>query len=163
MRRILRAVDIHSHQINSRFGITTPQLLCLHALEASGPLTLSELSKLLSLSSSTVLGIVDRLEAKNLIRRERLQADRRKVLLQISEEGLKVTRDAPSLLQKRFSISLAGLEESERLMLTGALERVVELMGVNNVDASPNLISTDQINPEENDDNSTTKKHTQKH
>ncbi len=145
LRRIIRAVDIHSRKLNNEFHITAPQLICLYSLENHGNMTLSDLDKDVNLGTSTVNGIVDRLEEKQCLTRTRSSEDRRKVVLAITESGREVTRQAPMLLQDRLSASLRQLPELEQATITLSLERVVELMEAEYLDASPNLLPDSQI------------------
>ena len=140
LRRIIRAVDIYSRNINARFGVTVPQIICLHSLQSRERMTLSELAGQMNLSTSTVNGIVDRLELKGLIQRQRSRQDRRKVYVELLEPGRQLIRSAPPLLQGRLSQALPRLSGSEQAAIASALERVVELMEVEHLDASPNLM-----------------------
>ena len=76
IRRIIRAVDLHSRKLSSQHKITTPQLVCLLAIVEKEPTRLSDIAKSISLSPATVIGILDRLEAKGFVRRERSTTDR---------------------------------------------------------------------------------------
>ena len=95
LRKIIRAVDIHSRKLNKEFKITTPQLICLHSLRDSGPMTLSQLANDVSLGTSTTTGIVDRLVTKQFVTRTRSEQDRRKISLVITEAGQKLIELAP--------------------------------------------------------------------
>ncbi len=128
LRRIIRAVDIHSRKLNSEFKITAPQMICLYSLARQDKMTLSELAKEVSLGVSTVNGIVDRLEEKELLTRNRSKEDRRKVLLEPTDAGRELTIAAPSLLQNRFSDRLKNLPELEQAAIALSLERIVQLM-----------------------------------
>ena len=145
LRRIIRAVDVYSRKLNSGFGLTTPQLLCLHALDKDKTMTLSDLAKAVNLGASTVNGIVDRLEDKKYVLRQRSTNDRRKVYLIMTDIGKNIVEKAPSPLQDKLSSAMAGLPSSEQLNITRALERVVELMEVEQMAVSPNLISSIEI------------------
>ncbi len=145
LRRIIRAVDIHSRKLNNEFHITAPQMICLYSLAQHGDMTLSDLAKEVNLGTSTVNGIVDRLEEKQYLTRTRSSEDRRKVVLAITEDGREITRQAPMLLQDRLSASLRSLPELEQATITLSLERVVELMEAEYLDASPNLLPNSQI------------------
>lgn len=140
LRKIIRAVDIHSRKLNQHFHITTPQLICLHCLYQEGPMTLSRLANEVSLGASTTNGIVDRLEAKGLLSRTRSRIDRRKVELAVTEAGQKLIQSAPVPLQDSFCDALRRLPELEQAAITLSLERVVELMGAEHFDTSPNLV-----------------------
>lgn len=145
IRKIIRAVDIHSRKLYHNHKITTPQLICLYCLQSKGPMTLSQLAKEVSLGASTTNGIVDRLESRGLITRTRSVQDRRKVDLVITQEGGALTDAAPTLLQDQFAEALRRLSEEEQAAITLSLERVVELMGVEHLDSSPNLLPGDPV------------------
>ena len=141
LRRIMRAVDIHSHKLAAEFMVTGPQLLCLQTLHEDGPLTTSALAQLVHLSNSTVVGILDRVEQKNWIARERSSGDRRVVLVSITPEGDKFLSEAPGLLQDRLAEGLRRLPEKEQLSIAQALEKIVELLEMDLQDAAPLLVS----------------------
>ena len=146
IRRIIRAVDIHSRKLNNEFNITAPQMICLYALAKGGQMTQSELSKQVSMGTSSINGVIDRLEKKELVIRQRDTKDRRRVFVAVTDVGKEITQSAPSLLQERFSDALRSLPKLEQAAIALSLERVVELMEAGHLDASPNLISNSQIN-----------------
>ena len=148
LRRIIRAVDIHSRKLNSEFHLTAPQMICLYCLARQDGITLSRLAEEVSLGASTVTGIVDRLEAKGLVHRERSVQDRRKTLLSITAEGRKVIDASPALLQDRFARRLRDLPELEQATIALSLERVVEMMEAQHLDTSPNLITGTDLQPD---------------
>jgi DNA-binding MarR family transcriptional regulator len=67
-------------------GITGPQVRLLASLVARGPMTLTALSRTLSLSHSTTSGIVDRLEARGLVRRSADTRDRRRSTIAVTDQ-----------------------------------------------------------------------------
>ena len=139
LRRIMRAVDVHSRKLMAEYQITGPQLLCLQALQEDGPLTATALSKLVHLAVSTVVGILDRLEAKGWIVRERSTQDRRVVLVYISEEGRNLVNQAPLTLQNRLAGRLVKMPVKEQGLLAQAVETIVELLEVEDFGAAPIL------------------------
>ena len=139
LRRIIRAVDIHSRKLKSEHDITGPQLFCLHAIIDGGPLTATAIGKMVHLSPSTVIGILDRLEEKGLIHRQRDSKDRRLVNVTATEQGVEAVRNAPSPLQDSLGESLKRLPQLEQSTIALSLERVVELMEVGHIDAAPIL------------------------
>lgn len=130
LRRIMHFVDAYSKKLAVEHHITGPQLICLYSIVKEGPLTLSELGRRVSLSMSTVNGIVDRLDYKGLIVRERKDRDRRKVLITATDAGKKLTSQAPLPLQDRLAHAIAQLPELEQVSIALSFERVVEMMEI---------------------------------
>jgi DNA-binding MarR family transcriptional regulator len=128
LRRITRSIALHSRQLAACSHITAPQLICLRAVIDHGPLTATAISREVHVSASTVVGILDRLEDKGLVRRERGREDRRIVFVSATEQGIALARDTPSPLQKKLADALNALPELEQATITLSLERVVELM-----------------------------------
>lgn len=145
IRRVIRSVDKYSRKINTEFGLTTPQLLCLDALNKNSHIMTKELAKNVNLSESTVNGIVDRLEAKGYLTRNRSKEDRRKVFLLLTNEGRIVIHKTPSLLQDRFLSALAELDKDEIESITRSLGLIAELMEAEDLDVSPNLLPHTEI------------------
>lgn len=139
LRRIIRAIDLFSKRLSHSYHLTAPQLVCLSEIAENGPITSASLAKNVYLSPSTLVGIVDRLESKELITRERNKADRRQVALKITEAGEDVLLNAPSPLQDKLARALNSLPENDRNVILGALEQLVELMEAEEIDASPML------------------------
>lgn len=139
LRRIIRAVDMHSHQLASQHKITGPQLGCLIALKKEEPLTIAQLAKKVYLSPSTLVGIIDRLEEKHLVQRKRDFADRRRVQIYVTTQGVDLIAAAPSLLQTTLVSALKDLPEPEQISITMALEKLVELMEARHIGAAPML------------------------
>ncbi len=78
-----------------RVGINATDLNCLNILSFSGSLTAGELAKATGLTTASITGVVDRLEAAGFVRRERDQADRRRVVVIIEIE--KALREVASI------------------------------------------------------------------
>jgi DNA-binding MarR family transcriptional regulator len=145
LRRIIRAVDLYSKQLKSRHQLTAPQLLCLLAVAEESQLTTSGIAHKVFLSASTVVGIVDRLEKKKLVKRIRDTKDRRVVNVVITNEGKKVSEDAPSPLQENLANALANLPELEQATIALSLRRIVDLMEAEHLEAAPILETTQMI------------------
>lgn len=130
IRRITRAVDLYSKKLVLEFGITAPQLLVLDEIVAKGAMMVRSVAAEIHLSSSTLVGIIDRLEAKGLARRERETADRRKVLVVATDAGRSLVARAPSALQGNLAEALKHLPREEQAVIAGSLEKVVDLMEI---------------------------------
>ena len=70
-----------------KFGITPPQFEVLISLWTEDGLVLSDLSKRLSRDGPTITGIIDRMEKKQLVRRERSTRDRRIIKVFVTDKA----------------------------------------------------------------------------
>lgn len=139
IRRIIRATDLHSRQLNRVAGLTASQLLILQLLRQNEDLTAGAVARQVSLSQATVTTIIDRLEQRGLVKRERGHSDRRKVYVYLTEDGEKLLADAPKPLQESFVQQFQDLHDWEQSMILSALERVAYMMDAQHIDASPVL------------------------
>lgn len=142
IRRIIRAVDIYSRKLRSRCDLTAPQLVCLGTVAARSPLTVSEIAKSVFLSPSTVVGILDRLESRGLVKRVRDAVDRRVVNISVTPAGKRLVVKAPSALQDGLHDALKSLPKLEQATIALSLKRVVDLMEAGRIDAAPILETT---------------------
>lgn len=139
LRRIVRAIDLHSRRLEHEVGLTGPQLICLRVLGQRGPLTAGDLARAVDLSQATLTGILDRLVKRRLVQRRRSTRDRRRVTITLSAEGQRVVATAPSPLQTRFAERLAALPERTQARLCATLEQVVGMMDAESLDAAAML------------------------
>lgn len=139
LRRITRAIYLHSKQLERRVGLTVPQILVLQAIKDNERPSVSDIARQVSLSQATMTSVINRLVKKNLVLRERSTSDRRKVKINLTESAMEVLKDAPDLLQEDFIYRFERLESWEQKMLVSSLDRIASLMDAQNVDASPIL------------------------
>ncbi|MEZ4386896.1 MAG: MarR family transcriptional regulator [Candidatus Krumholzibacteriia bacterium] len=144
LRRIMRAVDVQSRKLSAEHRVTGPQVICLRTVRDDGPMTATALAKLVHLSSSTVVGIIDRLEQRGWVLRERSTIDRRQILIHVTDAGCELLSRVPSPLQERLATGLDRLPEKEQVALAEAVERICELLEVPDDGAAP-LLETQPI------------------
>jgi DNA-binding MarR family transcriptional regulator len=139
LRRVIRATDLQSKQLVKTAALTAPQLMIMQTLRDKGAVPIGELADEVSLSQATVTSIVDRLEKKEYVGRERSKQDKRKVLAFITDTGLDKLKTAPTLLQESFIRQFKYLQEWEQTMIISSLQRVAQMMDAQHIDASPFL------------------------
>src|SRR5690606_40271887 len=122
LRRITRAIAVHSRQLAAYSNVTAPQLICLGAIVENGPITATVISREIHVSPSTVVGILDRLEDKGWIKRERGREDRRIVFVTATDAGVQLVQDTPSPVQKKLADALNALPALEQATITMSLE-----------------------------------------
>ena len=119
---------MYSKKLSSNHKVTGPQLICLLTIGQHQPVIASRIAKHVHLSPSTVVGVLDRLEEKDLVTRERDQKDRRKVYVSLTDKGRELTSQAPSPLQDKLAQALHGLSPLEQSTIALALEKIASLM-----------------------------------
>ena len=102
IRKVIRAIDLHSKQLNKSSGLTGPQLLIMQEIARVKGVTASQVARRINLSAATVTNILDRLERRGLIKRIRSAEDKRRVGLFLSDSGRTLLIDAPQPLQEHF-------------------------------------------------------------
>ncbi|MCP5508582.1 MAG: MarR family transcriptional regulator, partial [Chlamydiales bacterium] len=145
IRKIIRAVDLQSKQLVRKCGLTGPQMIILKEVQNSQNASVGVLAKNVSLSAATVTAIIDRLERRGLLVRQRRDDDKRKVMVMLTDEGEALLGSAPSLLQEEFIEGFESMETWEQHMTLAGLQRVSKLMNAGKLSVSPMLVSTEEI------------------
>jgi DNA-binding MarR family transcriptional regulator len=113
-------------------GLTGPQLTVIKLLEQLGDLSLSSLSERIRARNSTVTGIIDRMEQGGLVVRERSTADRRVVLIRLTDKGAELAKRVRIEPMEIFRTALTVLDDRDFEDLVRILHklerRVVELV-----------------------------------
>lgn len=139
LRRLIRATDLDAKQLARQTELSTSQLLVMELLATSGELTIGSVAERVGLAQATVTVIVDRLAGRALVARRRGDADRRQVNVGLTDAGRELVARAPTVLQTRFLGKFAALRSWEKLAILSALQRIADLMEVEDLDASPVL------------------------
>ncbi len=139
LRRVIRATDLHSKHLAKTTGLTAPQILLLQTIRNKGEVTIGQIANEMSLSQATVTSILDRLEKRNLVYRERSKEDKRKVHAYLTEQAAEILKDAPIPLQEHFTSQFGDLQKWEQTMIISSLQRVAQMMDAQHIDASPIL------------------------
>lgn len=139
LRRVIRATDLHSKHLAKTTGLTTPQILLLQTIRDKGEISIGELANEMSLSQATVTSILDRLEKRDLVYRERSKEDKRKVHAYLTNQATEILKEAPIPLQEHFARQFGDLQEWEQSMITSSLQRIAQMMNAQDIDASPVL------------------------
>jgi DNA-binding MarR family transcriptional regulator len=150
LRKVIRAIDLHSKHLSKTSGLTSPQLLIMLEIDKDAGMNSSQVAKNVNLSAATVTNILDRLETKSLVSRVRNTQDKRKVSLYLTDDGKALLLKAPQALQEHFIENFSNLAEWEQSQLLSSMERLADMMNANEIDASPllelNAMSASSIN-----------------
>ena len=109
------------------FGVPQTLLNSLAVIDgADGPLTPSEIGERTLVSSGTVTGTLDQLEYRGWVRRLPNPGDRRSVLVEITDEGRRITDQLLPGIRKLEQAMLAGLTTNELNTLMKLLAKVLD-------------------------------------
>lgn len=101
-------------------GITMPQSAVLGMLMKNGEMKITEMSNRMSLSNSTVSGIIDRLEKQQLVERCRSDEDRRIVYVRATQKFNEMHSESHKRIEKAFEELLdAGTPEELDKIIDG--------------------------------------------
>jgi DNA-binding MarR family transcriptional regulator len=111
-------------RIFQRWGLTLPQFDVLAELARASDdgFTFVELSRLLLVTSGNLTGIVDRLEARQLVRRQADPHDRRIIRVRLTEKGRKLTEEILPRHRKDLHELLSFMPLDRLVRLTALLD-----------------------------------------
>jgi DNA-binding MarR family transcriptional regulator len=93
MRRTSAQGVLFGQTVADVAGISGSDLDCMDFLNLEGRMTAGRLAELTGLTTGAITGVIDRLEKAGLVRRERDEADRRKVYIAtVPEAGARIGR-----------------------------------------------------------------------
>jgi DNA-binding MarR family transcriptional regulator len=139
LRRITRAIDLHSKRLQKETGLTTSQLLVMDIISKLGSPSPSTIAREMVLSQATVTSLLDRLAKNQLVVRVKSDLDKRSVTVDLTERGQELVSQAPELLQAGFLNEFRKLPDWQRHSLIASLQQIAYMMDAEQLDASPIL------------------------
>lgn len=130
IRRLMQAGEHYTKELNKIYNVSAAQINCLIALHENGPLSPSRIAKHIMVNSSTVTGIIDRLESKALVERLRISSDRRVVTVQLTKAGRALAENAPPPIQQKIVDGLNRLSPKEIDEISLTLKRLTNMLDV---------------------------------
>lgn len=137
LRRIFQAINEYSRCAERETELTGPQLWALKILSQGAPMRVNELARQMYLRPATVVGILDRLEAKELVTRNRSKTDRRAVDLELSETGSKMVAKSPEVAQVMLLKGLEALSDQQFDCVLEGMQHMVRLLGAEQIAPQP--------------------------
>lgn len=144
IRRVFQVVNEHSKRAEKETGITGPQLWAIKTIAECSPIKGAELARRMYLHPTTVVGILDRLEARGLVVKTRSTVDRRIVEVELTEQGKALVASAPEVAQGMLVRGLEPLSDQALLKISDGLEELVRILGAKEL--PPNLILSSEVN-----------------
>lgn len=136
IRRLIQAGELYTKELNKIYNISAAQLNCLLVLYETGPLSPSQIAKLILVNSSTVTGIIDRLEYKGLVRRLRVSQDRRVITIELTKNGKLLAENAPPPIQQKLMDGLNKLSGKEIDQVAETLIHLTSMLDVQDLEVT---------------------------
>ncbi len=110
-----------------KLDLTPPQFYVLATIGYAGGLPFGEIGEKMMVTVSNLTGIVDRLEEKGLVNRERDAHDRRIVRVRLTEKGSRLYKNTIPLFEKSISQFFSPLDKSQQKELSSLLRKLIRV------------------------------------
>jgi DNA-binding MarR family transcriptional regulator len=127
-RRHGTAAMLFHHALGERLGLGPADHKCLDLLRERGPMTGSELSAIIGLTTGGVTGITARLEKGGFVRRESDPKDGRKQFLRPNSERLHELHEVFGPLHEEVAALLATYDVEQLAAIASFLERTTDIV-----------------------------------
>lgn len=144
VRRLFQILVERAKEIEHETNLTGSQLWVVKLLKEASPMKVSELARRMYLHPATMVGLLDRLEAKGLIMRTRSEKDRRVVYINLTEQGNELEINSPEVVQSLLVKGLEELNGQKLKKISESMGHIVHILGVQ--DVPPHLIMSSQTN-----------------
>ncbi|KFI08464.1 homoprotocatechuate degradation operon regulator HpaR [Massilia sp. BSC265] len=106
-QQLLIARDVlmsHFRPVLNHFGVTEQQWRILRALDEHGQLEPRELCELCRILSPSMAGVLARMEEMGLVRRRRVAADARRVMVRLTPQGDSLFDEIAPLIERQYRL-----------------------------------------------------------
>ncbi len=125
--RLFRMVNREHGRSLKGLGVTAEQAHVLAVLWTTGPKTVGELGRALALSSPTLTGALDRMEALKLIRRQPSADDRRSFVI-VPTVHILVRERVMAAIERTSHACFVGLDRPERAQLIRLMHKATDAL-----------------------------------
>ena len=110
--------------------LTPPHAGILRRLVQSPGISQRELATALGMHASRLVAVLDEMESLGLLIREANAEDRRTYSLQVTPKGREMMEQIAAISQQHNEALCAALNEEERALLVGLLQRIADQQGL---------------------------------
>ena len=153
IRRVFQILNEESQRIKHQTGLTGPQLWAIGVIHEHGPINISDIARRMYLHPTTVLGIIDRLEARGLVSRNRSKDDRRVIWLELTQSGKDLVQSVPEVVRGLLGARLEGVAFDDLAEIDEGIGHLVKIFGVQDIFPKP-MLSLEMNKPKRKGENS---------
>jgi DNA-binding MarR family transcriptional regulator len=126
---VAHGLESLSKRMTTRLGITGPQRLVVRLVGRFPSITSGQLAQLLHVHPSTLTGVLQRLERRGLLTRQRDGSDRRRALIGLTAEGRRFDVETAGTNEAAVAATLRQLEPGESESARRALSLLAVALG----------------------------------
>jgi DNA-binding MarR family transcriptional regulator len=127
-RRHGAATVLFHNAMAAKIGVSPSDLRCLSLLDAMGPMSAGELAQASGLSAAAITSLLDRLEAAELVVRNRDPRDRRRLLVSASPQARERIAPFYASMARSWQEVLAGFDDAELAVALRFLQRSGDML-----------------------------------
>lgn len=121
-------LGVQSTETGRRFGLTNSRIVALATVLHAGELTMSELASAIDYPRPLATRLVDELVERDLLMRRHDPADRRRVLVSLTDQGLQVFEDVHREAAAILEHVISGMSEDDADALIRGLEALLDVL-----------------------------------
>ncbi|MEO8699570.1 MAG: MarR family transcriptional regulator [Kofleriaceae bacterium] len=110
--KLVHALEVRSKRMAKDLGVTGPQRLVVRVVGQTALISARDIAATLDLHPSTLTGVLARLEAQGLLRREADPDDRRRALFRLTAAGRAVDRERKGTVEAAVRRALGRADAS---------------------------------------------------
>jgi len=126
------------------FGMTYQDSYLLYYLRRNSPVRMSDIAAELSVHISTASRAVDRLEKRGLVSRSKDPVDKRNILVELNERGLKLMKESEDHSYERIRSGVEGYSTGELAAVIKAAANLSTILGVPSLNGDPSAANTEK-------------------
>ncbi len=128
MWAINHGLDRTSRLMQTRFGVTGPQRLVIRIVASHPGLSAGDLARTLHMHPSTLTGILQRLKARGLLRRLQDPSDARRVRLELTSKGKRLTSPSIGTVESSIRRAISKWSDGEMEHTRRALTEIAQAL-----------------------------------
>ncbi|WP_236789035.1 MarR family winged helix-turn-helix transcriptional regulator [Amycolatopsis sp. GM8] len=124
LQRLTRAIQLRSESVLTPMGLRPRHLVMLTVLRDTGGCGQQSLAKMLEMDGTNIVGLLNELEAEDLVERRRSPEDRRRHVVELTDAGRAKLAKAEFALAAVEDEVFAKLDDDQREQLYTLLQQV---------------------------------------
>ncbi|MCE1248781.1 MAG: winged helix DNA-binding protein [Firmicutes bacterium] len=133
---LYRSLRTEKTEFYRQYALTPAQVEVLQALKAKN-MTLSDLSEAVMLDSSTLVGVVDRLETQAYLKKKISSKDRRKNIISLTEKGTQLLSSIPPFSSGTLQFLISDMDADQQNIFCNSIEQIADKFGIAGVVNTP--------------------------